>query len=366
MRLAIEPRPILTIGLDAIAHNHQCLAATVAPAECAAVCKADGYGLGVDAIGRALSDAGVMTFFVATITEGVHLRRSVGPEPSVFILNGVTSGEYPELTASQLWPVISTTTQLQDAIHHTAQASAVPCALHVDTGMNRLGLPPATAEALASDPAAKSLDVRVVMSHLGSAEEPDDPVHAQQADSFDELVQMLRPIYPSARRSLAATSGITLGSRYHYDLARPGIGLYGGLSFPDIRHVATLTAPIIQLRDIPSGAAVGYGATWRASRPSRIATLPIGYADGVLRNLSNVGTAHIDGRAAPLVGRINMDLTTIDVTDIPGVEPGTMVELIGEYQFVDDVAEAAGTIPHEVLTALRGGRYERRYVGATN
>ena len=359
-----EDRPLLTIDLDAVAGNWRALAEVAAPAEAAAVCKADAYGLGIREIAPVLAEAGARTFFVATAPEGAELRDCIPRTATTYVLNGVSQGDLGDVLANGLRPVLSTPGQLADAIAHgRAAATRVPCAIHFDTGMRRLGLPTAELMNLIDDSDALSyLDVEVLMSHLASADEPASPANGAQATAFEAAVERAGPAFPHARRSLAATAGIVLGRRYRHDLVRPGIGLYGGLHFPDARPVVRLEAPIIQIQMVEPGDPVGYGGSWRPARPSRVATLPIGYADGVLRCLSNRGTLRTGGVAVPIAGRVNMDLATVDVTDAPGIEVGGMVEFLGPERGIDAWAEEAGTIGHEVLTALGGGRCRRRYV----
>jgi alanine racemase len=225
--------------------------------------------------------------------------------------------------------------------------------------MNRLGMEPDEFASLGPIPAS----VRLLMSHLACA---DDPPHPQNAAQLAEFMRMTEA-YPQIPRSLAATAGILLGAEYHFDLTRPGIGLYGGWPFTAARPAVSLHLPIIQTRDVAPGETVGYGATWTAQRPSRIATLSSGYADGLIRALGpdskNVGaTGYLDGQPLPFAGRVSMDLINLDVTDCPTARPGAMVEILGPRQSIDDLAASAGTIGHEILTSL-GTRYRRRYTG---
>jgi alanine racemase len=248
------------------------------------------------------------------------------------------------------------------------QGRALPALLHVDTGMNRLGLPPAEVDALGADPARLAgMDIRYVMTHLVAAEVPDDPENAAQASRFAAACARL----PAAPRSLANSSGIFLGAGpaavpFASDLARPGAALYGINPTPGrpnpMRGVVRLSARILQVRDIPAGAGVGYNHAWRAARPSRIAAVAVGYADGYLRALSNAATAYFDGAPAPLVGRVSMDLTTFDVTDHPAARPGAWLELIGPHSTPDALGDRAGTNGYEILTSL-GSRFLRRYRG---
>lgn len=357
------PRPRLTVDLLAVAENWRGIAALAPGAECAAVLKADAYGLGADDVAPALLRAGAGTFFVSTMDEATDIRRTLGAGPVIYILNGVAGVELDEAAASGLRPTLCTPEQAAEADVWTARANAaLPCAIHADTGMNRLGLAPeempATLERLATNPA---LEVHLILSHLAAADELENPVTEIQAERFTEAGDRLRRIRPKARRSLAATAGILRGQHLAFDMVRPGIGLYGGMPYADARPVVRLETPILQVRTIAEGEPVGYNGTWRASRPCRIATVPLGYADGVSRSLSSIGSAQIGNRRANFAGRVNMDMITLDVTDIPEAAPGRMVELIGRENDVNAIATATGTIANEVLTSLQG-RFERVYL----
>ena len=350
----------LLIDLDAIAANWRALDARSAPeVETAAVLKADAYGCGAAYVGPALARAGASTFFVALPPEGAALREAVGPEPAIYILNGYPardpSSPNPSYVTHALRPVLNSADQ---ATAWLRDHPGAPCAVHVDTGMRRLGMPAAefTAEftALGALPDA----VRLVLSHYACADEPGHPMNARQRADFARLTDGL-----ALPRSLANTGGILLGPESHFDLTRAGVGLYGGLPFAGAKPAVTLHLPVLQVRDLAPGETVGYGATWEAARPSRIATLAGGYADGLVRAMGNHARAFLDGQPVPLAGRVSMDLITLDVTDCPTAQPGAMVELLGPNQTVDDLAAAAGTIGYEILTSL-GRRYTRRYTGA--
>ena len=368
----------LAIDLGAIAANWRALDALSAPeVETAAVVKADAYGCGAAEAGPALARAGARTFFVALPDEGVSLRQALGPDPTIYILGGYAPPSPPHTTQSpppsggrvregvRIEPDhhLYTTHSLRPILNSAAQAAAwfrdhprAACAIQLDTGMNRLGMEAAEFASLGPLPPA----VQLVMSHLACADEPGHPQNPAQLAEFTRLTEAL----PGIPRSFAATAGILLGPDYHFDMTRPGIGLYGGWPFSAARPVVSLHLPIIQIRDVAPGEAVGYGATWRATRPSRIATLSGGYADGLIRALGG-GTAmgYLAGQPLPFAGRVSMDLITLDVTGCPAAAPGAMVELLGPHQSIDDLAAAAGTIGHEILTSL-GSRYRRRYTGA--
>ncbi len=314
--------------------------------------KADAYGIGAAPVGRALRAAGVRTFFVALAEEGAALREALGPGPAIHVLGGMMDGDAPLVTAHDLVPCLNSADQVRAFL---AACPGRPAALQLDSGMNRLGLEAADLDALAD--VLPALAPVLVMSHLACADAPGHPLNAAQRAAFGAAAAR----FPGARLSLAATGGVLLGPDFHLDLVRPGIGLYGGLPFAGARPAVTLELPVIQVRDVAPGEAVGYGAGWTATRPSRIATLSAGYADGLLRALGGAGvTLWAGDTPVPMVGRVSMDLITADVTDLPAVPPA--LAILNARQGVDALAAAAGTIGYEVLTGL-GPRYERVYHG---
>lgn len=351
---------ILEVDLKAIAANYQALKARH-PAPVAAVLKADGYGLGAVAIAPHLHAAGCRHFFTAHLAEALAIRPEL-PDGMLAVLNGSLPGEQAEYLAAGIVPVLGS---LADVALWREEAAArgrrLPVLLHVDTGMNRLGLSAAELATLAADHSLLAgLDLLYVMTHLVAAEIPDDPENEAQRTRFAAACAAL----PQAPRSFANSSGIFLGPRFASDLARPGAALYGLNPTPDrpnpMRPVARLRTRVLAIRDILPGAAVGYNATWRAERPTRIATVAVGYADGWLRSLSGRGHALFDGAPVPLVGRVSMDLTTYDVTDHPAITVGAWLDLLGPGRDADAVAADAGTNGYEILTAL-GARYQRTY-----
>jgi alanine racemase len=348
---------VLTVDLAAIAANWRDLAARHAPGEVAGVVKADAYGLGAGPVAAALRDAGCRSFFVAHLAEGVALRAALGQGPAIIVLNGFPPGADGD---AALWPALNTLADVE-AWSRAARLSGrrPPVLLHLDTGMARLGLDAGEAERLIQDPSSLGLlDLRFVMTHLACADEPGHPLNAAQAARFARLADRL----PPAPRSFANSSGLFLGPAFASALARPGCALYGINPTPGrpnpMRQVLRLTAPILQTREIAAGDTVGYAASFTAPRPSRIATVAAGYADGYLRALSGRSRAMLDGVALPLVGRVSMDLLTFDVTDAPAAAAGRHVTLIGDGITPDDLAAAAGTIGYEILTSL-GARYRR-------
>jgi alanine racemase len=365
---------VLTVDLAAIADNWRQLAGRVAPAGCAAVVKADAYGLGASRVAPALARAGCSTFFVATVDEGLALRRDLAPAdasehapgPDIFVLNGPPFGDAAVLCSAGLTPLLNSLDDIEVwATLARRMDLTLPAAIHIDTGMARLGLTESDVARLRDDASLLApLSVDLVMSHLACAEDPNDAMNARQLADLRARAADL----PTAPLSLANSSGIFLGHDHHLDLVRPGAALYGvqpqrgpGASSP-MRPVVRLQAQILQVREIDTPQTVGYGATHRARGRERIATVGVGYADGFLRSLSNRGFGYVDGIRVPLVGRVSMDLVTFDVSAVPPARArrGSVIDLIGPDNPVDDVAERAGTIGYEILTSL-GRRYRRVY-----
>jgi alanine racemase len=337
----------------------------VAPAACAAVVKADAYGLGADRVAPALAAAGCRTFFVACIDEGIALRAFL-EDGDIYVLAGAPRGAEGEFARHRLRPALNSLPDLDAWAAFARSAAAAPAvALHADTGMRRLGLTPEELALLAEAPdRLAGVKVACIMSHLACADLPDHPLNETQCAAFADL----RRLFPNARASLAASSGIFLGPAYHGTLCRPGAALYGISPVPEqpnpMTQVVELKARILQVRAIDGGESVGYGATYRASRRERLVTVGVGYADGYLRSLSNRGHGYIRDIRMPLVGRVSMDLTVFDASAVPDehARPGSIVELIGPHHPVDAVAADAGTIGYEILTNL-GRRYHRLYRG---
>ncbi|MCI9865977.1 alanine racemase [Rhizobium skierniewicense] len=364
----------VTIDLSALADNWRDMARRSGKARASAVVKADAYGMGIEDCGATLYHAGARDFFVASVAEGVTLRPHA-PEARIFVLSGLWPGQEGHVFNNDLVPVIASEEQLSFWMGTLAERGDHPFALHVDTGFNRLGLPLEDALFLAEDSTRPaSFDPVLVLSHLACADTPSSPMNALQLESFRQVSQAFKGI----ESSLSASAGIFLGADYHFDLTRPGIALYGGEAVNDMtnpmRPVAKAEARIIQIRDAGEGQTVSYGGTHRLTRASRLAIASVGYADGYHRSLSGSGIplrdmgnggAHgfINGHKVPVAGRVTMDLTIFDVTDVPpnAIRAGDYVELFGPNVAVDDVARAAGTIGYEMLTGL-GLRYERQYL----
>jgi alanine racemase len=364
-------RAVLTVDLAALRANWARLNQASGRAECAGVIKADAYGLGLAPIARALTSEGCKTFFVASVDEG-RAAREVQPGATVYVLDGLLPGAEPHYAGFDLRPVLSSLPEARDwAAYCRSRGRKLAAAIHIDTGMNRLGMPPAEVEQLATSPEVLSaFETTLVMSHLACADHPDDPMNEIQRQRFEEL----RAKLPPAPASLANSGGTFLGPRYHFDLVRPGIALYGGRAHEGkanpMQTVVRLAAKILQVRDVGPGVSVGYGATYKVQRPSRIATIAVGYADGFLRALS-VATGepgpvgYIGDYPVPIVGRVSMDFITADVTSVPPelARRGAWVEVMGHRVTVDDLTDRAGTIGYELLTRL-GQRVYRVYEGA--
>ena len=356
---------LLTIDVGAIVANWRRLSALAAPAEAAAVVKADCYGLGMEQIAPALFAAGARSFFVACVEEGIALRRAV-PGAIIFVLSGPLGGDESEFAANGLIPVLNSLAQITGWSAFAKKGSAAPAAaIHIDTGMSRLGLSEAELDRLAAKPdVLAAVRPILVMSHLACADDSESAMNGRQL----VLLRRLSNTLPAMPQSIAASSGIFLGRGYHLGMVRPGAALYGLNPMPGrpnpMTQVVRLQGKIVQTRDVDSPMTVGYGATHRVEGRRRLATVAVGYADGWFRSLSNRGHGMIGGVKVPVVGRVSMDLTTFDVTEVAAelAHRGAMIELIGPGHSVDDLAAEAGTIGYEILTAL-GRRHHRRWIG---
>lgn len=339
----------LTIDLDAIVANWRALD-RVTNCETAAVVKADGYGLGAVRVAKALALAGAKRFFVAVAEEGAALRDALGPNADILVFGGHMRGDTDMINDLHLTPMLNSLDQLT---RHFESLPNGPFGIQLDSGMNRLGMEAIEWEAVRD--IVLSQNPVLVMSHLACADEPDHAMNTQQLAAFRKMTDGIE-----APRSLAATGGILLGPQYHFDLTRPGIGLYGGKPFEAASPVASLSLPVIQTRDLQAGETVGYGNTWRTNTSATIATLSGGYADGLIRALGNGAILMAGDIECPLVGRVSMDLITVDISHLHEVP--RHLDILGAGQTVDDLAAMAGTIGYEILTSL-GPRYTRRYAG---
>jgi alanine racemase len=355
---------VLTVDLSALQHNYKLLARKAPAAACAAAVKGDAYGLGLVPSVKALWAAGCRNFYVARPGEGAELR-TVLPRAAITVLDGLYEGQAAFYRKHQLAPALTTIAQIRE---WSKLGKGEACSLHVDTGINRAGLQPADWLAFTGDDTLlRKLNIRRLMSHLACADDAASPMNQQQLDRF----QAIRNAVPHVSASFANSAGIFLGKPFQFDEVRPGVALYGGNPTPyqknPMKPVVTLEARILQIRTIQAGETVGYSATWTAQRTSRVAIVAAGYADGVARKLSSTVTngpaqVFVAGQRCPIVGRVSMDMMTIDVTDIPErkLARARMVELFGRNIMVDEAAHWAGTISYELLTHL-GKRYARVY-----
>ncbi len=352
------PATTLTIDRAALVANWRLLANRAAHRRCAAVVKADGYGLGAVEVAAALFSAGCRQFFVAHLAEGIALRAGLADRfpdaaPMIGILNGPLAGEAAEFAAHRLTPVLNSPEQVAD---WPADAAAI---LQIDTGMSRLGLEASEFEAHMPDLRRRNLTL--LMSHFACADRPDHPLNRMQIDRFAAALAQL----PGVPGSLAASSGIFLEQDAHFDLLRPGYALYGGNPTPErpnpMRPVVHLSTPILQVRTVEAGRPVGYGARWTAKAPARIATVPYGYADGVPR-VTEGAAFYLNGHPAPVVGRVSMDLITLDVTALAEAVPGAVLEILGPNRSIDTAGADGGTLGYEILTSI-GRRAMRQYIG---
>jgi alanine racemase len=345
------PFPTIEISLAAIARNYSLLTSKLGGKTCAAVVKADAYGLGMAQVAPALYAAGCREFFVATLEEGTELRKML-PQATIYVFHGPFATQAKDFTAHTLVPVLNSLEQIE------IWNNAGPAALHIDTGMNRLGL---TLKDLASlQPATGNL--QLLMSHLACANDTTHPKNKEQLHTFRQALKH----FPGIRASFANSSGIFLGKPYHHDLARPGCSLYGispntGRKNP-MENVVTLSAPVLQYRHMESAQTVGYGGMGRAKKGSVLATVELGYADGLLRSLGNKAYGFAVGKKVPVVGRISMDMVSMDVTAVSAHlrTPDLRITFIGKEQPVDVIAQEAGTIGYEIFTRL-GARVKRVY-----
>lgn len=357
----------LQVRLPAVVENFKTVQRLAGPAAVGAVVKADAYGLGLAPVAKVLADADCDTFFVARLSEGLTLRP-LAPAARIFVLDGAPPDAVPALIAHRLTPVLNSLAEIAGwaAAAHTT-GTPLEAAIHFDTGMNRLGMPASELAVLSAEHAARLKAIRVVlaMSHLACADDAGSGMNRIQLERFKTALAIL----PPAPASLAASGGVLLGKDYHFDMVRPGLCLYGGNPQPAGRNSfampVRLTAKILQLRRVDRGESVGYGATFRVQRPSVLATVGVGYADGIMRAISNRGVAAINGVKVPVVGRVSMDLVTLDVTEAKGpLATGMDVEFFGDTISLEDVAQAAGTASYEILTSL-SHRAARHYETAS-
>ncbi|MFT5643684.1 MAG: alanine racemase [Janthinobacterium sp.] len=358
---------ILTIDLGAIRANYRLLRRRVGQAACSAVLKSDAYGLGAARVASALYQEGCRHFFVAHVDEGIALRPHLAPDADIFVLHGAPPGAEADFTANGLIPVLNCLQQVSGwRSHACALQRTLPAIIQVDSGMSRMGLAAREIDAWLSDPHfLDGIELRCVMSHLACADEINHPMNAQQLARFCAI----RARLPHCPASLANSSGIFLSCDYHFDLVRPGAALYGIApnATQQMHPVVRLQGKVLQTRTIERGDHVGYGVRYSASETQQVATVSVGYADGWLRSMSNVGIAIVDGIKVPLIGTVSMDSSTFNVSAVPAhcIAPGCLIDLICVEHTVDAVASLAGTIGYEVLTGL-GPRLHRHYVDSND
>ena len=356
---------VLDIDLAALRQNILTLQARVAPrARLAGVVKANAYGIGLAEVAGIHKQLGTQTFFAATPEEGADLRAILGSDGEIAILCGLVAGAAPYYRQHHLTPVLNSLAQLAE---WKKDGQGDPAILHLDTGMRRLGLESGEADYLLAHPdVCSGVNVTMVMSHFACADEPDHPLTGQQNAAFERFSAEICRNNPEIRRSLSNSAGIFASPAYHYDVVRPGMAVYGLNPIPGkpnpMKQVVQLRARVLQTRKAQAGNSVGYGASYICPAPRCIATVALGYADGFLRALSNRGVLFWNGQPCPVLGRVSMDVVTLDITDITGPEPvaGDWVDVLGPDQDADHLAQQAGTIGYEILTGL-SARYHRRY-----
>lgn len=345
----------LEVDLKALAANYRLLKSRHAARNIAAVVKADAYGLGVEAVSKALWGDGCREFFVATLEEAIMLRRTL-PDAVIGVFQGFLPGEERDYAAHKLTPVLNDLAEVERFVRMTDDGWQMTGILHVDTGMTRLGLNTAELKSIRHP----SSVIRYLMSHLACANEPQHPKNAEQLERFKDALKH----FPGVKASLANSSGIFLPSEFHFDMARPGCALYGINPTNEknpMQHVATLSAPLLQIRTLDRDETVGYGATKAMQKGSRIAICALGYADGWMRSLSNQGHAFIAGQKAPILGRVSMDMVALDVSTLPELPATARAEFINARQTVNDIASACDTIGYEIFTRI-GNRVKRLYI----
>jgi alanine racemase len=355
----------LEINLAKIRANYCIISEICKNSEVAAVVKANCYGLGADFIAPALQKENCQIFFVATIDEGISLRKILGKKANILVFNGVFNDDVEEFGHNNLIPILNCLWQVEIWRNFaTRKKEILPCAIHIDTGMNRFGMREFEIQLLIDQPSLlEGLDIYYIISHLAMSEAADIPYNMEQLIKFKNYLNF----FPKIKASLSNSAGVFLGKEYHFDLIRPGGSLYGlnplGNRFDNLMHnPVRLTAPIIQLHKVPSGSYIGYNMTYKTTRDSMIATLPLGYADGYSRALSNCGQVFIDSQPAPVVGVVSMDLITIDVTDLSPdkIFLGQEVEIIGNNCTPDKIANIIDTIGYEIIT-MQGNRHKKIY-----
>jgi len=358
-----DAQATLTIHLGRIIENYKNCKILANGTECAAMVKADAYGMGIEQVAPALfHKSGCRIFFVANLAEAMTLRSLI-PKADIYVLNGIFPAHMDYFMAHNIRPVLNDLDQIRLWAACRSQ-SRPPCAIHFDTGINRLGLSPEETNAFITDTALRDkLDIALIMSHLACSDEASHPLNEKQLSDFKAITHH----FPKCKASLANSGGILLGPDYHFDLVRPGLLLFGGNptggTMPENIQVAfQITGKILQIRPVQKGQSVGYGATWTADEPRHIATINIGYADGYLQMFNNCGMAYLNGQFIPLVGRVSMDMMALDVTgiNISEIDVSCDVEILGEHITLEMASEVSSLSQYEILTGVRN-RYQRIY-----
>ncbi len=355
---------LLSIDLNAVVENYKILQ-TKTKKKVSAVVKADGYGLGAIPVCESLIKAGCSVFFTAHLDEAIAIREKL-PEIEIGVLNGLGANEADIYKYYNLLPTLNDLGQIsawqEFSKNNAVNNKKLKASIHFDTGMARLGLPPNEADILKLQPSRlNDFEFKYLISHMACADQPLHSLNRQQLESFELLVKQ----YPNANAMLAASSAVFLGKDWHFDMVRCGVALYGGAPNDDInpmQQVIKLQSKILQIREIDQMASVGYGASYIAGRKTKVATIAVGYADGYPRTVSDDTSAYYNGKKIPLLGRVSMDLITLDITDFSNLNIGSMIDLIGENNDINKLAKSAGTISYEILTSL-GRRYKRKYIG---
>tara|TARA_B100001540_G_scaffold297319_1_gene299826 strand:+ start:931 stop:2052 length:1122 start_codon:yes stop_codon:yes gene_type:complete len=352
----------LSVNLGAVIENSRHIRRLAPHSECAAMVKADAYGLGLKEISQALYKDGIRTFFVASLTEAVSLRSIVALDADVYVLNGYFSGQAAQYLKYQLRPVLNSLPQIECWLGDITGDSGALAALHIDTGMNRLGLSGVETDRLLADKnLMNTIRLSLLMSHLACADQPEHPYNKSQLEKF----KAISTAFPGIPKSLANSAGVLLGEEYHFDMVRPGLALYGGAPCPPIspfENVFTAQGKVLQLREVDAGSSVGYGATHTFRDPARIATVNVGYADGYLQCFNGCGQVYFKGQQLSVLGKVSMDLLAVDVTAVPDrdINVGDDIELFGPHETLLAASRRGHISQYEILTLL-GKRYKRSY-----
>jgi alanine racemase len=365
---------ILSINLKNLHKNYKIISSFASRSITSATVKSNGYGLGLDKVAKTLYSAGCRVFFVSHLSEAIILNDVIESKNIIiYVLNGLPKNSIDEYVKGGFRPVIGSLDELHDWANYSGKKKLPPIALNIETGFTRLGLYPNDLIKVASViKGKKNINISLIMSHLACAEDKNSNMNAEQLNLFKKAAE----VFPNIPRSICNSAGLFCGENYHLELVRPGISLYGGyegmLKCVKLHPVVSLHAPIIQIKEVSRGVRIGYGATYKFNKKTLVGLVSIGYADGLIRSLStNDGNKYgadlfINGIKTPIVGRISMDITAIDLTNVPieNCKRGELVEIIGQNQNIDQLSKNAGTISYELLSRL-GFRFKRVYTDLT-